>query len=456
MSEFDFLNLAVSQWQLLLILVLACVGTTWWALKKYLVAGIYDPLFFVLGVSYAINYGVILLLLVNGLVSIFLFVTLAAYAVVLFVAIRHFSAKTSQPLVLRMMTTIAPVRFGNAVFWAALLLYMALAYVIVSTIGFGLFAETNRFDVARGYGSLIRVLDCLTPFIVSFITLYGLRSRNAAIIAIFTVSAFILLAAVVNGAKVSVLFSFITVLLTLFVGRPGFRIARWQVVAAVSLGLMFSLLALKVNLDKNNVADQANGPLSNVSNLVVVRLVYRIIAFGDTSYLVLPNDVIDHLQTDSLAVRFAAPLIGNTNLSSFLGYDVSNYTVGRQAVLIQTADTAVFGGPTSHFDLFAYVYLGPLGGLFFVLAIGILLGQLNRSVLRVKNSTTLRANPYLVALSVTVWTRAVLILMEPGVGFAYIIDAFVIFPALSLIGGLVAGAGKTETPPGAISEQGPA
>jgi hypothetical protein len=213
-------------------------------------------------------------------------------------------------------------------------------------------------------------------------------------------------------------------------------------VLATALGLAFSLLALKVNLDKNNVADQNNGPLSNVSNMVIVRLIYRVVAFGDTSYLVLPNDVIETLKTDSLVVRFVAPIVGNTNLSNYLGYDVGDYNVGRQAVLVQTAATEVFGGPTSHYDLFAYVYLGAFGGAVFVFLTGALLGLLNRSLLIIKRNEAYRSNPYLVAFCVTLWSRGVLMLLEPGVGFAYLIDVTIVFPVFSIIGGAVSGVGQ--------------
>lgn len=440
MSEFEFLNMAVSQWPTLLGLVLLCVGAIWLGLRKFLAAGIYDPLFFTFGVAYGINYGIILLLAVNGLVSTFLLCVLAIYPIVLIVAFRWFSSSERPSLLFRATQLVAQPQLGGPVFCVALASYLGLTYLIGSTIGFGLFAETNRFDAARGYGVIIRVLDCLTPFIISFMTLLGLKNRHLTVLMVPLVTSFILLAAVVNGAKVSVLFGFVTVLVTLFVARPGFRIAPWKVALAMAFGLAFSLLALKVNLDKNNVADQNNAPLSNVSNLVVVRLIYRVIAFGDTSYLVLPNDIIDHLKTDSLAVRFAAPIVGNTNLSGYLGYDVSDYTVGRQAVLVQTADTAVFGGPTSHYDLFAYVYLGAFGGGVFVFVMGALLGLLNRSLLLIKRDALERRNMYLIALCVTLWSRGVLMLMEPGVGFAYLVDAIVIFPAFSLMCSVVAGA----------------
>jgi len=94
-------------------------------------------------------------------------------------------------------------------------------------------------------------------------------------------------------------------------------------------------------------------------------LVFRIIGSGDTSYLILPNGVIEYIQTDNALTRFIAPIIGSGNLSNLLGYPVTDYTVGRQALLYFDPTNSIAGGPTSHFDLFGYVYFGVIGGFIF-------------------------------------------------------------------------------------------
>ncbi|MBC9030942.1 hypothetical protein IAG41_00910 [Sphingomonas sp. JC676] len=432
MTELQFLSLAVEDWLELLLLMLLCIGVLWFSVRRKLVGNIFDPFVLSFVFAFGINYGVVIFLRIEGFLSWYLFGIVALYCILMLLSFRRFSSMQGVPVVYRYFSYIGERRLGRAVFYSAVMAYVALSLLIFSSIGFGVLAETNRFDVARGYGSAIRILDTLSPFIVSYAALTIVERKQDRVIKFALLGGFIFYAAILNGAKASVIFSFVTVLMALSIASFKVKISSWQAVVAVAVGLAFSVVALNINLEKNNVSDQSIRPLAISSDLLTARLAFRFVAFGDTSYLTLPNDVIDSLEKDSIFARFAAPVVGNGNLSGMLGYEVADYSVGRQALLHYAPGSEVGGGPTSHFDLFSYVYFGPVGGAFFVLLLGCLLGRINRAVHIARAEAIQDKNKFLISLMATLWSRAVLVIIEPTVALAYILDILIIFTAMSV------------------------
>lgn len=445
MSEIEFLNFAIDNWLVLVPITLGCVTALWLGVRDKLVGGIFDPFTLIFVVAFGINYGIVVFMFFEGLLDSVLFGTLALYAVLLIAMFRWGSSLKGAPVIYRYLAYIGRPHLSSTVFTTCALIYGALSLLIFSQIGFGILAETNRFDAARGYGAFIRVLDCLSPFIVAYTTLTIMHSKRYRISKLMGLVMFILYAAVVNGAKISVMYSFSTALLALSMASYRIRISGWQAVVAAAIGLAFSALALNINLEKNNVSEQSVAPLAASSGLLTARLIYRFIAFGDTSYLLLPNRIIDNIQKDSVGARFAAPIIGNDNLSKILGYDVEDYSVGRQALLHYSPNLDVSGGPTSHFDLFFYVYFGPIAGIFLVALLGYFLGRINQSVHLIKSSQQSHSNMLLLSIIATMWTRAVLLIIEPTVALAYIFDIFVIFTAICLFVAAIVGVRKPKT-----------
>lgn len=447
MNEMAFINFALEKWQLLFPISIFCVAALWFSVRDKIVAGVFDPFTLIFVGAFGINYGVVVFMYLVGLLDGLLFSTLALYAVLLVCFFRWGSSLKSPPLVFRYLAHISQPRLGLAVFTASVLIYGALSLLIFSQIGFGISAETNRFDAARGYGAFIRVLDCLSPFIVAYSTLTIIQSKNHRMIRLLALATFILYAAVVNGAKISLLYSFSTAFLALSMASYRFRMSGWQVAMATLTGLAFSAFALNINLESNNARQQGGARVEVSTDQLVERYVYRFVAFGDTSYLLLPNKIIDNVQTDSIGVRFMAPVVGNGNLSTILGYDVAEFSVGRQALTYYNPDNEISGGPTSHFDLFAYVYFGPFGGIFVSMLLGYILGRINRTVRLVQTMQYFPINKLMVSLVATLWSRAVLLVIEPTVALAYIVDFVVLFTIICLFVGIGRAENKTDRTP---------
>jgi hypothetical protein len=186
-----------------------------------------------------------------------------------------------------------------------------------------------------------------------------------------------------------------------------------------------AMLGLYINLVNNKVESSGEGKLVGAP-IVVEQFVARIVANGNQSYMSLPNDVIDEIQTDSIFIRLATSLIGSSTVSKIVGYNSSDYSVGRQILLYYDSNTDVAGGPTSHFDLFSYAYLG-FGGVFFVVFLGYTLGSVNKLL-----KTSEIKSIFYVSLITTLWIRSMAIILEPPTGLGYVFDVFIIFMLLHL------------------------
>lgn len=432
MSELEFIVMAIEEWPAFVALSVLFSVILFLAIRRVIVGGVFDPLVLALVLGYSVNYAVVALLWLMGKSGFLITALVLGYGVVMLSIFRWVSRSRRPSLLLGLICSISPRRIGPLVFGTSLVAYLSLSLLIIGSIGFGIFAETNRFDAARGFGAYIRMLDFLSPFIISYSTASIFTTRRRKFMKIFALAIFVLFAAMVNGAKISVIFSLFTIFFTLTIMAIRVRIRPSVFIVGLLAGLAFSMVALSVNLKQNNVGESPIETGLAGTGLLVQQFAYRIIAIGDSSYLLLPNGVIDKIERDNALVRFMVPFIGITTASKIFNYPVGDFSVGRQALLYYDPGSEVAGGPTSHFDLFAYVYFGPIGGLLFVAALGALLGSINRAIHITRRSTALPPNNFRVALLATLWTRAVLLIIEPTVAIAYIVDVLMFFFIVSL------------------------
>lgn len=446
MTEIQFLTIAIDNWLMLVPLTLACSIALWFSIRDRLAAGVLDPMTLTLVFAFGINYGIVVFMRIENLIDWLLFFVVAGYAALFIMALRVSSSLKSAPVLYNYFNRIGNQHLGNSIFTISSLIYAACSLLIFSSIGFGISAETNRFDVARGYGAAIRIMDGLSPFIIAYAAISIIEKPSGRIVKFILLALFILYAAIVNGAKASVIYSLSITFLALSMSRYKIRISAFQAIMVAIVGLSFSAVALSINLNNNNVRAENTDPLAMSSNQVIARLAYRFIGFGDTSYLILPNHIIDSIQKDSIGARFIAPMVGNDNLGKVLGYEVADYSVGRQALLHYAPNSAVGGGPTSHFDLFAYVYFGPIGGILFVIVLGWFLGGINRGVHLASQNANLQNNKFIISLMAAIWARGVLVIIEPTVALAYVVDIVILFTAIIFMARAVQRSGAEAAP----------
>lgn len=404
------------------------------SIRTIALSGYLDPLHFYWTFTFGTSYGIIIGLYGLGLISNFLFWTVIGYGVLFAFFINFFSRVKVKEIERVLRSFVSPPGDGNTQFAAICILYAALLVLLAVEVGFGISADTNRFEQNRGFGIFVRLADALRIFIIAYLTGYyikvGRRSSYRSVRALFlllSVVFVILLSSVVNGAKFAALEGMYGVFVAVAIYAKKPKLKFIYTCSAFLIAAIFAMAALSINLHKTGVDLESKPVYMPGGSVLVERLVLRIIGNADKYYLTLPNNVIDELKTDNVVVRYFAPIIGSTRLSQIMGYDVNEYSVGRQALLHYDPNYKIAGGPTSHFDLFAYKYWTPYFGWIWVMLTAFILSLIASLVKGCKGDI------YMTAIVAALWVRALPILLEPTVGLAYILDILVIFTSVKLI-----------------------
>lgn len=418
-------------------LMLFCMSMLYFSVRNISLAGCFDPIHFYWTFTFGTAYGIVTGLFFLGHISSYLFFVIFLYGMVFICALRIFLLVPAVFFRLSPSRFLIPQRRGSFEFVCLLLVYLCTLTFIANFVGFGMFAETNRFEQNRGYGAFVRLADAIGPFVTAYIALvvyrrirlYGFTIKSSLLV-LFLVF-IILFGAILNGAKFALLGSVYTIFvaISIFDVRPRFKISHLLFVFISAL--FFALATLSMNLDRADFDRSAGPSYIGGESVLLERLVLRIIANADKYYFSLPGDVIEELETDSALVRFAAPIVGVTQLSSYLGYEVNLYDVGKQIIMHFYPAHDVAGGPTSHFDLFTYKYFGLEFGWIFVIFIAFLLSAILRS------AAPARGNIYYSSLVAALWVRSLAVLLEPTIGVAYVLDLVIIFSIIKLCGLLI-------------------
>jgi hypothetical protein len=402
--------------------------------RSLLFNGVLNPLFIIVVVGFSTKYAILIFLYMFGLIDqkyMVMFLTSLIVFVVMFRLSFHMNVAHF------IWRGLALSRRGKFEFKIALLLYLLISIFIIYKIGLGLFSDTNRFENNRGFGAFVRLLDLFSVFIISYLCLFWFKLAFGFKKICFTifVFVFVVFSAILNGAKISFLFNILVLLFAYRIHYPSKRIKIKTIFLVVLIGSLFILMALRINLEKNGIDVTAMSNNIEGVPLLVDKLIHRMVSNGNTVYLLLPDNVIEKIDIDNIFVRLLTPVIGITQMSNLLGYNAGDFSVGRQALLYFDPDAIVAGGPTSHFDMFSYVYLGVFGGLLFVIILAFTLGGLNGAIY--KYSKCGNKTMFLSAFYTTLWFRFCVVLVEPPIGFAYLIDAVLIIGSLVVLNSLL-------------------
>jgi len=434
MSDFDFFIDFFNNLPLFLSLMAAMTLMLYLSIKRVAPAGYLDPIHFYWTFTFGSAYGVILGLFFLGEIDLELVSMITLFGLIFILSFRFFASRPKIRFRSFFERLLIPQGEGKIEFTVVLIVYLLILVLVVAFVGVGMFAETNRFEQNRGFGPLVRVADALRLFVVAYVSLMVVkRYRRKNRFTLDTVALSILLilliviGSVVNGAKFALLEAIYAVVVAsaIFTSKPRFRL--WLALSVFASALAFAMLVLSANLNNDASTKGAEATYMEGNSLVVERLVLRILANADKYYFSLPNHVIDKLKTDNVVVAFVTPFVGIGKMSSLVGYDVSEYSIGRQTLMYFYPDNDVAGGPTSHFDLFAYKYFGWFGGPLFVLAISFLLS----SIMFLTKCG--QGKVFYSSLAAALWLRSQAVILEPTVGFSYVFDIFLLFFILKIV-----------------------
>ncbi|KXI22132.1 hypothetical protein AS132_15525 [Photobacterium sanguinicancri] len=147
---------------------------------------------------------------------------------------------------------------------------------------------------------------------------------------------------------------------------------------------------------------------------MIEALFLRVLANADKYFLSLPGDVIDTVVSKSAILSILSPVIGSTRMSSIVGFNMNDFTIGKQILHYWDPGFLISGGPTSHFDLFSYVHFGVLGGIVFTCFIGFYLGALINLSKKLGSNSSIFSVSFIALL----WLRSLPIIIEPPLGIA--------------------------------------
>lgn len=430
MKPFEVFDQVFYNIPLFLILTIFFVSLLYFSVRNITSAGYFDSLHFVWTFTYGTSYALVSGLYFLGFISLFYLLLVLLSGLLFVVFFRIFLAYPSYSTTNLILKIIKPEIGFKTFFFIIISLYLIAVAYQVSLVGFGMFASSNRFEQARGNGAVIRFLAAIIPFITAgcAIFLYNLKSRNGLSIRfffyVFLLLLFMLFNSILNGSKMAILTYIYSVVLGIALYthiKPKFYF--FKMLFLFFFLLFFALLVQSIDL-KNQNLDASRAQYLPEKYFSIERMIFRVIGNGDQYYLGLPNAVVEEIETDSVATRFIAPLIGSTNLSQRLGYNVNNYDVGRQITLFHSPSRETAGGATSHFDLFAYKYFTICFSWVWIMVMAFILSV----VIKIRRFSY--GDIYIAAVGAQLWQSSLSILIEPPIGVAQFFDVLIIFGLL--------------------------
>ena len=415
-----------------------CVYPLYKIANKISISGLLDPIMFYWVFTFGTAYGIVLGLFYIGYIPIFYFFLVLSYGVILSSGLILFQ-KLSWRLPPRIVKLIAKDFQPRSVVKASIfLIFLGLTVVMVTQVGFGMFAAENRFEQNRGSGAVVRLFTLFRLFFAAYLGVIFLkcartrRSRQRTmrlIIVSLTWIFFTGFMSAIDGAK----FAFLETLITSVVGATIFAGKKLSLSKKTALlggffSLVFALGIYSINLQNNGQGSKESSFIPGVP-FVVEALGLRVLANGDKYFLGLPNGVVETAEIKPAWVRIVGSLISSTAMSRIVGYDINDYSVGKQILYYWEPSWDIAGGPTSHFDLYSYKQFGVVGGAFFTLFIAFVLIGVR------KGAVSAEGNLYASSVLGVMWVRSWAIIIEPPLGIAYIFDVLLVFGLIALFRG---------------------
>lgn len=435
MQALDFLNLVYNDGVSFIVINLSVFLVIHFAIYRSLPFFYINPIYLIFCIGFSTKYAIVLYLFINGYLSLSTFASVGMMLLSFILGFKFIALRVFYfiPGLIAYPVRLAPS--SRLLLVIVLLLLLSAFTLVINSSGFGLFAEVNRFETARGSGLYTRVLDFLVPVSLVLIIAQIVRGyvhrkssfkRYAWVLFLFII---ILSHYFVNGAKITVLYNTMICLFS-YSFLTNKRVGLIGLIFSASVGVFFIFWAMMINYRNNGIDPLAPSQYFSGMPLIADLFINRLISNGNTAYLLLANDVYEHIDKDSIFIRFLTPLIGITKLSSILGYDVSSLSVGKQALLYYNPDYDFAGGPTSHFDIFLMVY-APFLGYVISFAFGLFLGGLNEYIKKGLNFSL--ENKIRRLLIVVLLFRVSVLIVEPAIGVAYYLDAVLLLVIINAV-----------------------
>lgn len=403
--------------------------------RRLSISGFLDPIMFYWIFTFGTAYGIVLALYLIGSIKLFYVLIVFGYGILFICAFRFFN-RIGIKATKRYMKSIGKEGRSQTIVLTVLLLsFLLVCLYLIVFVGIGALAQENRFEQNRGSGAFVRIFVLLRLFWAAYLGVMFARIANSnnqknlkylLVLVIWFI--FAVVSALIDGAKFAFLETVFASALGITLYKQSERRINYRTVMrnfiVVLVSLIFAVIVYGINLQNNGKGDKqatyVPGPY------VVEATVFRVIANADKYFLGLSDEVMTHVEVKPAWVRIAGSMISSTAMSKLVGYNVNDYSVGKQIFFYWVPDWKIAGGPTSHFDLYAYKQFGIIGGAFFTLFIGLVMSRIYLLGKICQN------NVYLSCIVGVLWLRAWAILIEPPLGLGYIFDVLLVFTIVYL------------------------
>ncbi|WP_273764045.1 hypothetical protein [Aeromonas hydrophila] len=403
----EFFSFAYQDIYKYILIAIFLFTSQYFLVKRFCIGGILDPFHIIYTFTYATSYAVVGLLWLGGYVDSYIFIMLLIYGILFLFSLKILEYSGCEcGRITYIFRGLVNANGSSFAVGCITLIYILLTLMLIHSKGFSLFSTTNRFEDNRGIGPAVKFWEYSSYFITAYLSISFHKASNAfkrKIISIGLIS-YIIFNSVISGAKSDVFLYGLACFYaqSVFHGKPTYKIKHILYISSFGLSAIFCVLYFNFSSTLN-----AESEFVDIFISLFIRFTDRILSNGDVYYMGLPYNVIDGIDVDNFFVILFAPLLGVSVLSSIAGYDVSSFELGRQILLYHYPLHDIAGGPTDHFDLFAYKFFGYAGGLF-VIFLGVYIYVIRMII---KSG---RSNHYLSAVYTVLWFNVISILLKPG------------------------------------------
>lgn len=381
-----------------------------------------DSSFFYLVFTFGSAHGIVLFLYVLGFIELkYLFLTIGY--MFLFMIFLFVNLKIKYNGTFYFVKLFLPIiKYNSILYLIVYFLFILLMFYMIFFVGIGALAEDNRFEQNSGSGVFVRLFIFFRLFLICYLFL-KLFSTKKKLNKIFYSSIYlfvIIISSLIDGAKFALIESLIIsfVCLSYYLGTS-IKIDLKRLIPILSISLVFAISLYQININKLGRGDNESQYISGVP-YVFEAFALRILANGDKYFLSLPNNVIEKVETKPFYIRVTGSLVSSTLVSRFYGENINNYSIGKQILLYWDPSFSTAGGPTSHFDLYAYKHFSYFALIFiFILSLWF--------SLLIKLRSYAKDNLYNSIFLAILYHRSWSILIEPPLGIGYIFDVLIIF-----------------------------
>lgn len=420
MDRLEFYILVFSNLELFFFCVFLVSYLYYLLLKNKQTAGLLDSSFFYGVFTFGTAHAIVLFLCLLGYVEYrFLYFTIFSFVIFCLLSNQftyYFKRYNGYISILSFASN------KSLIFLIWFFLLIGFSIYLLLYVGAGAFAENNRFEQNAGSGVFVRIFIVLRLLFLGYLAI--IYKKTTCRVKRFTIGLLFvnvcIITSLIDGAKFALIESFIVGAMawSFYIGS-NLKLKKKSILLLGVLGIGFAVIIYQINLTANNKSNK-EAEFIKGAPFVVEAIGLRVLANGDKYFLSLPNNVIDSITSYPMYIRLSGAIASSTFISRLYGENINNLSIGKQILYYHDPAFDTAGGPTSHFDLYAYKHLGYFS---FIITIIYSIWFSFLFSLRCHVGSNIYLSVFLAVLIHRSWS----LFIEPPLGFGYVFDVLLIY-----------------------------